>query len=184
MKSLKEFIYLCIWKDEPIVEMATIGYDLKFGKDRFKVAIHRPSSGDRENPHIHIYLENDKMPFNKFNFEISLTEILCYDEINLIYQRDVRNGIKRTNRNKCSWNGYFKLKEDFEDWLFSKSSKRGDFKDNLDAIIYFYNWESGGTRNSNPLLEYLKRKGMKIQNKFRNYFSEEDTNKYTVCFDK
>lgn len=90
MKSLKEFIYLHIWKDEPIVEMATIGYGLKFGKDRFKVAIHGQSSGDRENPHIHIYLENDKMPYNKFNFEISLVDILCYDEINLIYQRDVK----------------------------------------------------------------------------------------------
>ena len=46
------------------------------------------------------------------------------------------------NRNKCSWNGYNKLKNDFEDWLFSKSKKRGDFIDNLDAIIYMYNEES------------------------------------------
>lgn len=64
---------------------------------------------------------------------------------------------------------------------------RGDFKDNLDAIIYFYNQESGGVKISNPLLEYIKKKGkkkgMKIQNKFRNYFSEDDINKYTVCFD-
>ena len=75
MESLKEFIYSYIWGDEPIVEMATIGYDLKFGKDRFKVAIHGPSSGDRENPHIHIYLENDKMPFNRFNFSIVLSSI-------------------------------------------------------------------------------------------------------------
>ena len=61
---------------------------------------------------------------------------------------------------------------------------RGGFKDNLDAIIYWYNQESGGTRKSNPLLEYLKDKGMKIQNKFRNYFSEDDINKYIICFDK
>ena len=165
MKSLKEFIYLYIWGDEPIVEMATIGYNLKFGKDRFKVAIHGPSSGDRENPHIHIYLDNDKMPYNRFNFEISLVDILCYDEINLIYQRDVRNGIKRTNRNKCSWNGYFKLKEDFENWLFSKSCKRGDFLNNLDAIIYFYNEE----HHNKTLWDYIEERGLKVLDKYLQY---------------
>ncbi len=165
MKSLKEFIYLHIWGDEPIVEMATIGYNLKFGKDRFKVAIHGPSSGDRENPHIHIYLDNDKMPYNRFNFEISLVDILCYDEINLIYQRDVRNGIKRTNRNKCSWNGYFKLKEDFGNWLFSKSCKRGDFLDNLDAIIYFYNEEN----HNKTLWDYIEEHGFQILDKYKHY---------------
>lgn len=151
--------------DALIVEMVTIGYDLKFGKDRFKVAIHEPSSGDSENPHIHIYLDNDKMPFNKFNFEISLVDILCYDEINLIYQRDARNGIKRTNRSKCSWNGYFKLKEDFEDWLFSKSSKRSDFKDNLDAIIYFYNEEN----HNKTLWDYIEEHVLEVLNKYKHY---------------
>lgn len=105
------------------------------------------------------------MPFNKFNFEISLVDIMCYDEINLIYQRDVKNGIKRTNRNKCSWNGYFKLKEDFEDWLFSKSSKRGDFKDNLDAIIYFYNEEN----HNKTLWDYIEEHGLKVLDKYKHY---------------
>lgn len=151
--------------DVLIVEMVIIGYGLKFGKDRFKVAIHGSSYGDRENPHIHICLENDKMPFNKFNFELSLVDILCYDEINLIYQRDAKNGIKRTNRNKCSLDGYFKLKEDFEDWLFSKSSKRGDFKDNLDAIIYFYNEEN----HNKTLWEYIEEHGLKVLDKYKKY---------------
>ena len=165
MKSLKEFIYSCIWGNEPIVEMTTIGYNLKFGKDIFKVAIHGPSSSERENPHIHVYLENDVMPFNKFNFEISLADILCFDEINLVYQRDARNGIRRKNRNKCSWDGYSKLKEDFEDWLFSKSSKRGDFKDNLDAIIYFYNEEN----HHKTLWDYIEEHGLQILDKFKHY---------------
>ena len=151
--------------DALIVEMVTISYNLKFGEDKFKVAIHGPSYGDRENPHIHIYLDNGKMPYNKFNFEISLVDILCYDEMNLIYQRDTRNVIKRTNRNKCSWDGYFKLKEDFEDWLFSKSSKRGDFKDNLDAIIYFYNEEN---RNK-TLWDYIEEHGLKVLDKYKHY---------------
>ena len=58
-----------------------------------------------------------------------------------------------------------------------------EFLKSQDAIIYFYNQESGGTKNSNSLLEYIKRKGMKIQNKFIKYFSEEDIDKYPVCFD-
>ena len=98
--------------------------------------------------------------------------------------RDKSKNVDLKNRSKCSWNGYFKLRDDFEDWLFSDNVEiRGDFKDNLDAIIYFYNQESGGMKKSNPLLEYIKSKGMKIQNKFRSYFSEEDINKYIVCFD-
>ena len=98
--------------------------------------------------------------------------------------RDKSKHIDIKNRNKCSWDGYVRLRDDFEDWLFSEDVEiRGGFKDNLDAIIYWYNQESGGTRNSNPLLEYIKSKGMKIQNKFINYFSEEDIKKYSVCFD-
>lgn len=151
--------------DALLVEMVTIGYNLKFGEDIFKVAIHGPSYGDSESPHIHIYLNNDKMPYNLFNFEISLVDILCYDEINLIYQRDARNGIKRTNRNKCSWDGYYKLKEDFEDWLFSQSSKRGDFKDNLDAIIYFYNEEN----HNKTLWDYIEEHGLKVLDKYKQY---------------
>lgn len=45
-----------------------------------------------------------------------------------------------------------RLKDDFADWLFSKDVEiRGGFKDNLDAIIYWYNQESDSTNNSNPL---------------------------------
>ena len=38
--------------DALLVEMVTIGYNLKFGEDIFKVAIHGPSYDDSENPHI------------------------------------------------------------------------------------------------------------------------------------
>ena len=98
--------------------------------------------------------------------------------------RDKSKHIDIKNRKKCSWNGYFKLRDDFKDWLFSTPELRGDFIDNLDAIMYFYNQESGGTRNLNPLLEYIKSKGMKIQNKFKKYFSEDDIIRYIMCFDK
>ena len=165
-----------------VIEMASIGHPV-LNKTNHLIALHGTYAGDRERPYIHIYLKEDKRPFSKFNFEIALDEILCYDEINLITMRDKSKHIDIKNRNKCSWDEYEGLRDDLGDWLFSKDVEIiGGFKNNLDAIIYWYNQESGGTRNSNQLLEYLKRKGMKIKDKFRNYFSEEDINKYDVCF--
>ena len=185
MKKLVEYIeeeFNPEW--DYVIEMASIGRPI-LNKIHYHIVLHGTYAGDRERPHIHIYLKEDKRPFSKFNFEIALDEILCYDEINLITMRDKSKHIDIKNRNKCSWDGYFKLRDDFEDWLFSDNVEiRGGFKDNLDAIIYFYNQECDNTNNSNPLLEYIKNKGMKIQNKFINYFSEDDINKYTVCFNK
>lgn len=184
MKGLKEYLeedFNPRW--DYVVEMATIGNPVLNRTNHF-IALHGTNAGDREKPHIHIYLYGDKRPFSKFNFEIALDEILCYDEINLITMRDKSKHIDLKNRSKCSWDGYTRLKNDFEYWLFSDNVEiRGGFKDNLDAIIYFYNQESGGMKKSNPLLEYIKSKEMKIQNKFRKYFSEDDINKYIVCFD-
>ena len=182
MKKLVEYIeeeFNPEW--DYVIEMASIGRPI-LNKIHYHIVLHGTYAGDRERPHIHIYLKEDKRPFSKFNFEIALDEILCYDEINLITMRDKSKHIYLKNRNKCSWDGYFKLRDDFEDWLFSTSELRGDFIDNLDAIIYFYNQESGGTKNSNPLLEYIKNKGMKILKKNEKYFSEEDKLKYKDCF--
>ena len=113
MKSLlsyiKDIYYNKLLPSENVYEMATISRNEKFGKDNYRVSIHGPASADRENPHIHIYLANDIIPYNKFNFEISLTDILCKDEINLIYQRDIKNHVMRSNRYKCSWDEYKNL---------------------------------------------------------------------------
>ena len=86
MKSLQEIIYNDTekWPSEKIYEMATISKNEMWGNEHYKIAVHGPESNDRSNPHIHIYLANDHLPYNKFNFEISLTDILCNDEINLI----------------------------------------------------------------------------------------------------
>ena len=165
-----------------VIEMASIGYPI-LNKTNHYIALHGTNAGDRERPHIHIYLQNDKRPFNKFNFEIALDEILCYDEINLIRMKDEKRHIDFKNRNKCSWNSYGKLKNDFEEWLYSDEVElRGDYIDNLDAIIYFYNQESGGVKDKNPLLEYIKVHGMKIIDKYKKYFSEDDLIKYKECF--
>lgn len=182
MKDLKVYInekFNDKW--DYVIEMASIGYPILDKKERL-IALHGTKAGDRKRPHIHIYLNNDKRPFFKFNFEIALDEILCYDEINLIRMKDQSKNLDIKNRNNCSWNGYNKLKNDFEDWLYDKCKKRGDFIDNLDAIIYNYNFESRISDNVNPLLEYIKEHGMKILDKFKKYFSEEDIINYKECF--
>ena len=165
-----------------VVEMATIGNPVLDKKERL-IMIHGTNSGDRQRPHVHICLNDDVRPFKKFNFEIALDEILCYDELNLIRMTDKKNNINKKKRSLCSWNGYHKLKDEFEDWLYQKSNKRGDFIDNLDALICFYNLESIGMKNSNPLLDYIKDHGMKILEKHKKYFSEEDIEKYKECFE-
>jgi hypothetical protein len=182
MKNIKEYIneqFNPEW--DYVIEMASIGYPI-LNKQKHYIALHGAHAGDRERPHIHIYLENDIRPFSKFNFEIALDEILCYDEINLIRMVDSKKHIDIRNRNKCSWEGYNKLKNDFEDWLFSNEvDLRGDYIDNLDACIYFYNQESGKSEN-NPLLKYIKDHGMKILQKYEKYFSKEDKEQYKECF--
>ena len=166
-----------------VVEMASIGYPV-LNKTNHYIAVHGTNSGDRQQPHVHIYLRGDKRPFSKFNFEIALDEILCYDEINLIRMKDQSKHINIKNRNICSWNGYHKLYEDFDDWLFSNNVEvRGDFIDNLDAIIYFYNEESTNVHQQNPMLKYIKDNRMKILDKYKKYFSEEDIKKYEECFE-
>lgn len=163
------------------VEMATIGRPI-LNKVRYKIAVHGLNADERKHPNFHIYLEEDISPFSKFNFEIALDEIICYDEINLIRMKDLSKNLDIKNRNKCSWNNYMKLYNDLYDWLYSNTNHRGNFIDNLDSIIYFYNHESGDLRKSNYLLDYIKSHGMKILNKFKKYFSKEDLEKYNDCF--
>ena len=73
------------------------------------------------------------------------------------------------NRVKCSWEGYKTIKDNFEDWLFSKCKYPGDFIDNLDAIIWMYNNESDSI-DENPIKSYIEARGLKILDKFKKYF--------------
>lgn len=186
MKKLTEIINDNVenWPSENyIIEMATISKQERWGNEQYRIATHGPETNDRDNPHIHIYYSNDVKPYNQFNFEISLTDILCKNEINLIYQRDTKKHKLITHRNKCSWEGYRKLYEGFEDWLFDVNvKKRGEFIDNLDACIYFYN-EEGPSFEQNPLLKYIKEHGLKILRTYKKYFSNNDIKLYKDCFE-
>lgn len=174
MKSLLEYMKVEKWPSEPmIIEMATVARRIKIGKDTYKIAVHGPISGDRPNPHIHIYLYNDARPYNKFNFEISLCDILCKDEINIIKMRDESKHINKTGRDKCSWEGYKKLRDGIEDWLMDKSTMPGEFKNNLDACVYWYNQE-GDHDSINPIRDYIKERGWKIHPKYKEYIDRND----------
>ena len=169
MKSFKEYIKEKQKQkhyEEYVLEMAVISRRV-LNKNKYQVVIHGTNSGDRPNPHVHIYLDDDTRPFSKFNFEISLCDILCHDEINLVRMKDKKKGLDIRNRDKCSWNNYRKLHDEFEDWLFNKPSKPGTFKDNLDAIIWYYNNESVGTNNY--IKEYIKEHGLKVLPKYKEY---------------
>ena len=165
MKSLQNYIE--DYQEQYITEMATIAKSVKLGKDSYRIAIHGASSKDREYPHIHIYLAND-ISLQKFNFEISLVDILCNDEINLVAQIDKDKGINRKHRDKCSWEGYRKLYDDFEDWLYdSPTGLPGEWIDNLDAIIWYCNHESPG---DDYVRKYIEQRGKNILAKYNKYF--------------
>ena len=170
MKTLRDYLIEHTrypYVEQYITEMATIGKGVKFDKNLYTIAIHGASSKDRPYPHIHIYLANDDHK-QDFNFEISLIDILAYDEINLICQRDKKRGINHKNRRNCSWAGYRKLKENFEDWLSDRCTFPGEWKDNLDAIIWACNHESPGT---DFIQKYMKERGMSILDKYKDYFN-------------
>lgn len=77
MRTLKEFLFDTFTPSETIFEMATISKAERWGNNMYRIAVHGTVSGDRETPHVHIYLTNDNKPYNNFNFEISIIDILC-----------------------------------------------------------------------------------------------------------
>lgn len=174
MKSIIEYIQQklgIVDISSPILEMSTICKYIKWGKYNYRIAIHGPSSKDRPYPHIHIYLANDTYPYKQFNFEVSLIDILCYDEFNLVCQQDKSKNLNIKNKSKCSWEGYRAVRDGFEQWLFSKSDMPGEFIDNLDALIWSYNNESPYNPDfDNPLHEYIKNQGKKVLPKYLKYF--------------
>lgn len=116
-----------------------------------------------------------------FNFEISLVDILCSNEIHLIYQLDRRNNIKRVGRENCSWEGYTEIYNGIKKFLSSASvSKRyGSFDDNLDRAIYEWNRETDFQKTENggnPLKDYLDENGLTVLPNYLKYFQPQNDN--------
>lgn len=171
MKYVLEYIQEKLGITEPsmqIVEMATVDKKVKVGKDTYRIALHGPAVGDRPYPHFHIYLANDMFPYKKFNIEVSLVDLLCYDELNIVGIQDKEKGTNIKNRDKCSWLGYRKLHNTIEDWLEKPcTGLPGRFANNLEALIWSYDNESN---QGLSLLEYIKDQGKKVLPKYKKYF--------------
>lgn len=175
--KMPEMVDYDLSDEEVLTEMATFGVE-KWGRKTYKIAVHGASSKDRPIPHIHIYLNNDINPYTKFNFEISLIDILCKDEINLIFQTDKKKNIDNRNRKQCTWTGYSEIKEGLYKFLFNpcEDKRFGDFNDNLERGIYEWNRETDYVKTINEkknlLSEYFKKKGLIPLPKYEKYLKD------------
>lgn len=144
-------------RKEPLLEMATFGVE-RWGNTLYKIAVHGASTADRDTPHFHIYLNNDINPYTQFNFEISLEDILCKNEINLIFQHDRARNVNNRNRTECSWTGYREIKEGLVDFIFNKcpTNRFGEFEDNLARGIYDWNRETDYIKTVNQGINVLR----------------------------
>ena len=156
-------------------EQVTVGSE-KWGDRTYLIAVSGASSKDRPVPHVHVFLNGDDSAYCQFLFEISIEDIVCKDEINLIYQVDMNHHVKNTDRQDCSWAGYEDIYEGFRKYLFTPimSTEHALFADNLQRIIYEWNRETDFCKTEqggNPLKEYLDRKGSKVLPKYMSFFN-------------
>lgn len=166
---------LCSALDEPmstmnvfqhIDEMATIAKP-NWDNIQFRIAIHGPSAGDIPSPHIHIYLLQGDNDHKLFNFEVSLIDLLIYDEVILSRQLDKRGreNIDFKNREECSWQGYSEIKNNLIRFLNGADNKLymvsayKKFKNGLEALVAAYNNESDG--DCNMFAKFFIDKGLK-----------------------
>lgn len=133
----------CSGSNNMLLEMATFGVE-RWGNNTYRIAVHGTGVNERPNPHIHIYLNTDHNPFTQFNFEISLVDILCNDEINLICQIDRKNNVHNTHRRVCSWAGYKEIRDGLAKFLAApcKNNRDAHCTDNLERCIYDWNRET------------------------------------------
>ena len=118
-----------------VVNIATIGVE-KWGDKIYRIAVQGATI-----PHIHIYLNNDSIPYHEFDFEISLIDILYKGEINLLSQIDKHRNIYSIIPAECSWTGYEDIKDGIRNFLFS-SCNNTHFSDNLALAIYEWSKET------------------------------------------
>lgn len=166
--------------DDFLIEMATCGVE-KWGNRTFKIAVHGASSADRPTPHVHVYLNNDQNPYRQFNFEVSLVDLFCTDQITPIYQLDEERNIKRTHRDECTWTYYKEIKKGLRTFFNSRctNNKFGNFSDNLERVVYEWNRETDFVKTEqggNPLKDYFQEHNLVILPKYQKYLKEKDEN--------
>lgn len=154
-----------------MLELSTIGIE-KWGKHIYRIAV--LGGTENPNPHIHIFRGDEDQPFTMFDFEISIVDILCKDEINLISQVDRVNNVMINNPTDCNWDGYAEIYHGFRRFLSRSSNSRyGHFMDNLDRAIYDWNRETDFLKTENggnPLKEYLDANNLEVLTQYLKYF--------------
>ena len=161
-------------KEQLLLKMATFG-NIKANNNLYRIAIHGPATNDRPMPHIHIYLAQDKFPYPLFNFEISLVDLVCKDEIVLVAQIDRKNNVYRTHRNECSWEGYKDLYKSFKDFLSKPPMKKiykGRALNNLQVAIMEWDNENNDNMEDEESLmkKFIESKGYTILPNYLPYF--------------
>lgn len=151
---------------------ATIGKP-RWNEVDYRIAVHGSVPQVEDSPCIHIYLLAD-ISHDKFDFAVSLVDILCKDEVNLISQTDVAKNVIRTNEYECSWEGYESIYEGLKTFLSDRSFIRpyASCENGLHASITAYNAESNS--RSNALKDYLDKQGLIVLPQYAKYLNEED----------
>lgn len=151
---------------------ATIGKP-RWGEVDYRIAVHGSVSQVEDSPCVHIYLLSD-ISHDKFDFVVSMVDILCKDEVNLIRQTDEAKNVIRANENECSWEGYESIYEGLMTFLSDKSTIRpyASCENGLHASIAAYNAESNS--RGNALKEYLDGRDLSILPQYAKYLNEED----------
>lgn len=162
-----------ISKMHDMLLISTFGME-EWGNSTYRIVVHGPTAVDIPTPHIDV-LNKDVLSHIQFHFEISFEDLLCNDEINLIYQFDSQRCVLNACKEDCSWMGYKVVLDGLKKYLFGKVQLplyQNIFIDNLDVAIYVWNSETdfAKTKNGgNPLKEYLDNKGLSILPKYMKY---------------
>ena len=116
-------------------------------------------------------------PYSEFDFEISLIDLICEDEIRLTYQLDKQKKLERTIKDECSWQGYEYILNGVRSFLSqpNNNSRYNDFADNLERVIFEWNKGTDFIKTSNggnPLKEYLQSNNLTPHSKYERCFQE------------
>ena len=115
---------------------------------------------------IYSFVNNNFYIYKVTNISLFTREItVCIESIN-----NVKNGEDYSIIHIPFEDRYNDIKNDFEDWLESKCNKAGNFRNNLDFLIYTYNDENN---EKDSLQNYIKNHGKTILPKYLKYFEDK-----------
>ena len=123
-----------------------------------RLYVHIRYAGDLPFPHLHILYDNPR----RFDFVVSLTDIVSTGRIQLYQQIDADRHLRIKNPKKTSWRQYESVREALAKFLFEPAPKpiRG-YKSGLECALGVYNWEAYQT-SDNPFLDYCQAHGIAI----------------------